>query len=163
MPGSRGVLYTACPGNCGIESSVNVFDFAADSGTVLVPNAAGAWYSPTGHLLYTDRAGGLYAVGFDPKRLVKTSEVVPVLEDVAPVGFTLSPSGGALYSVRGGGGVFSELIWVSRDGRAEPVDSTWRADFEYPALSPMARRWPSASATARPSSGSVDPMAPARS
>ena len=139
LPGSRGVLYTACPGNCGIESSVNVFDFAADSGTVLVPNAAGAWYSPTGHLLYTDRAGGLYAVGFDPKRLVKTSEVVPVLEDVAPVGFTLSPSGGALYSVRGGGGVLNELMWVSRDGRAEPVDSTWRADFEYPALSPDGR------------------------
>ncbi len=139
LPGSRGVLYTACPGNCGIESSVNVFDFRADSGRVLVPNAAGAWYSPTGHLLYTDRAGGLYAAGFDPKRLVLTSGVVPVLEDVAPVGFNLSASGSALYTVRGGGGTLNELMWVARDGKAEPVDSTWRADFEYPALSPDGR------------------------
>ena len=139
LPDSRGVLYTACPGNCGIESSVNVFDFAADSSRVLVPNAAGAWFSPTGHLLYTDRAGGLYAAGFDPKRLVLTSGVVPVLEDVAPVGFTLSRSGSALYTIRGGGGALNELMWVGRDGRAEPVDSTWRADFEYPALSPDGR------------------------
>jgi len=27
-------------------------------------------------------------------------------------------------------------MWVSRDGRAEPVDSIWKADFHYPALSP---------------------------
>jgi serine/threonine-protein kinase len=139
LPGSRGVLYTACPGNCGIESSVNVFDFAADSGRILVPNAAGAWYSPTGHLLYTDRAGGLYAAGFDPKRLVLTSGVVPVLEDVAPVGFNLSPSGSALYTLRGGSGTLDQLMWVAQNGKAEPVDSTWRADFEYPALSPDGR------------------------
>jgi len=136
LPGSRGVLYTACPGNCGIESSIYVFDFAADSGRLLVANAAGAWYSPTGHLLYTDRAGGLYAAGFDPKRMVLTSGVVPVLEDVVPVGFALSASGSALYSLKGAGAGLSELMWVARDGRAESFDSTWRADFWYPGLSP---------------------------
>jgi Tol biopolymer transport system component len=139
LPGSRGVLYTSCPGNCGIESSVNVFDFAADSGRLLVANAAGAWYFSTGHLLYTDRAGGLYAAGFDPKRLVMTTGVVPVLEDVAPVGFTLSASGDAVYTITGGASALNELMWVSRDGRAERLDSTWRADFEYPALSPDGR------------------------
>jgi serine/threonine-protein kinase len=139
LPGSRGVLYTACPGNCAIESSVNVFDFSADSGRVLVPSAAGAWYAPTGHLLYTDRAGGLYAVGFDPERLVQTSGAVPVLEGVAPAGFALSPSGSAVYSLQGADGAQRELMWVSRDGHAEPVDSTWRAAFEYPALSPDGR------------------------
>ena len=51
LPGSRGVLATVCPGNCGVESLIYVFDFAADSARMLVPNAAGAWYSPSGHLL----------------------------------------------------------------------------------------------------------------
>ena len=139
IPGSRGVLYTACPGNCVLGSSVNVFDFAADSGRVLVPDAVGAWFSPTGHVLYTDRAGGLYAVGFDPRRLVQTSSAVPVLEGVAPVGFALSQSGSAVYSLQGAGVGPRELMWVSRDGRAESVDSTWRAAFEYPALSPDGR------------------------
>jgi len=135
LPGSRGVLYTSCPGNCAISSSVYVFDFAADSGRPLVANAAGAWYSPTGHLLYTDRAGGLYAMGFDPKALRLTSGATPVLEDVLPTEFTLSASGSVLYSVNSGS-TSSELVWVSRDGNAEPIDPGWRADFEYPALSP---------------------------
>ncbi len=136
LPGSRGFLYTACPGNCGIESAVYVFDFSADSSRLLIESAAGAWYSPTGHLLYTDRSGGLYAAGFDPKRLVLTSGAVPVIAGVEPASFTLSASGAVLYSVGIGGGASSELVWVSRDGTAEPVDPGWKGRFEYPALSP---------------------------
>ena len=136
LPGSHGVLYSACPGNCAIESSLYVFDFAADSGRLLVSGAAGGWYAPTGHLLYTDRAGGLFAVGFNPKTLKITSGAIPIIDDVAPDEFTLSASGSALYSLnvdRGGG---AELVLVSFDGKAEPLDSSWRADFAYPAISP---------------------------
>jgi serine/threonine-protein kinase len=136
LPGSRGFLFTSCPGNCGIESSIYVSDFAADSSRLLIAHGAGAWFSPTGHLLYTDREGGLYAAGFDPRRLALTSGVVPVLEDVAPGNFALSASGSVLYTVKGGGNAASELMWVSRDGHAEPFDSAWHAQFEYPALSP---------------------------
>jgi serine/threonine-protein kinase len=136
LPGSHGVLYTSCPGNCGIESSLYVFDFAADSGRQLVPGAAGGWYSPTGQLLYTDRAGGLFAVGFDLKNFKVTSGAIPIIDDVAPDEFTLSASGSALYSLNADVGAAAELVRVSFDGTAEPIDSTWRADFEYPALSP---------------------------
>jgi Tol biopolymer transport system component len=136
LPGSRGFLYTLCPGNCAISSDVYVFDFAADSGRLLVPNAAGAWYAPPGHLLYTDRAGGLFAVGFDPTRLRRTSGAVPVIPDVVPGTFTLSASGAALYVTTADAGVPAELMWVARDGKAVPFDSTWRGDFQYPALSP---------------------------
>ena len=136
LPGSRGVLFTSCPGNCAVESSVYVIDFAADSARLLVSNAAGAWYAPTGHLLYTDRTGGLFAAGFDPKRLVLTSSAVPVLEDVAPNSLALSESGIVLYSVTVGGQRPSELVWVSRDGRSVPADTSWRGDFNYPAIAP---------------------------
>jgi eukaryotic-like serine/threonine-protein kinase len=136
LPGSRGILYTTCPGNCAIESAVRVFDFAADSSRILVPNAAGAWYSLTGHLLYTDRAGGLYATGFDAKRLALTSAPVPVIDDVVATSFTMSASGSVLYTVAAGSSKPAELMWVSRDGGAVPLDSSWRADFGYPALSP---------------------------
>jgi eukaryotic-like serine/threonine-protein kinase len=136
LPGSRGVLFTSCLGNCVTGTVVGVFDLAADSARDLVPNAAGAWYSPTGHLLYTDRGGGLYAAGFDLDRLELTSGAVPVIDDVAPVRFALSASGSAVYSLRGGHGGSSLLTWVSRDGSSEPLDSTWRGEFEYPAISP---------------------------
>jgi serine/threonine-protein kinase len=136
LPGSRGFLYTKCDGNCAVASGVYAFDFASDSARLLAANAAGAAYSPTGHLLYTHRAGGLYAARFDVGRISVTSSAVPVIENVVPVSFTMSASGSALYSTSPGGQSPSELDWVARDGTAMPLDSTWHADFQYPALSP---------------------------
>jgi serine/threonine-protein kinase len=136
LPGSRGVLYTRCPGNCTVGSSVYVFDFEADSAHELIPDAAGAWYSPTGHLLYTARTGGLFAAGFDLDRMELTTGPIPVLADVAATAFTLSPSGSVLYSVGTDVGGASELVWVTRDGQATPVDSSWHGVFHYPAVSP---------------------------
>ena len=135
LPGGRAILYTACPGNCGIQSSIHALDLKTGTDRLLVDNAAGAWYAPTGQLLYTDRAGGLFAVGFDVGRLKVTSGAVSVIDDVVPGSFAISATGTVLYAVATGGDR-RELVWVSRDGAAVPVDSSWRADFEYPALSP---------------------------
>jgi serine/threonine-protein kinase len=135
LPGSRGFLFTACPGNCATASSLYAYDFAADSARLLVPGAAGVWYSPTGHLLYTSREGGLYATVFDARRFEQRSGAVPILEGVRPGSFTLSQSGGVLYSIHSAR-TASQLVWVSRDGKAQPLDSTWRGHFEYPAVSP---------------------------
>ncbi len=136
LPGSRGVLFTSCPGNCAVASSVHVFDLATDSSRLLVADAAGAWYSPTGHLLYGDRSGALFAAALDLKRLTLTSGAVPVIEDVLPGSIALSASGSLVYAVATGGSVPTELVWVSRQGQVERVDSSWRADFQYPAVSP---------------------------
>ncbi len=137
LPDSRGFLFTSCPGNCAISSSVYAWDFAKDSAHLLLPSAAGVWYSPDhGQLLYTSREGGLYAAQFDPARFVLKSGAVPVLEDVEPTGFTLSPSGAVLYTTGSAARTPAELVWVMRDGRAAPLDSTWRGRFEYPVLSP---------------------------
>ncbi|MCG6955902.1 MAG: hypothetical protein LJF04_07915, partial [Gemmatimonadetes bacterium] len=119
---------------------IHVLDLRSDSDKVLVPNAAGAWYSPTGDLLYTARTGGLYALAFDLDRLEATSGPIPVIPDVVPGTFTISASGAVLYTTSTGAGSSSELMWVSRDGSAVPLDSTWKADFQYPALSPDGKR-----------------------
>ena len=139
LPGSRGLLVTTCPGNCAIESSLVVLDLTTDSLRTLVPGATGAWYSATGHLLYTGREGGLFAMGFDASRLVTTSGAIPVVPDVAPGSFVLSAGGDALYSLDMTQLGTSELVWSDRTGRVTSVDSTWRAAFEYPALSPDGR------------------------
>ncbi len=47
--------------------------------------------------------------------------------------------GAALYTVDQAKAASSALVWVSRDGRAEPVDSAWREQFDYPALAPDGR------------------------
>jgi len=137
LPGSQGFLFSACNGNCALESSVWLYDLRTDSARALVPRAAGAWYSAEGRqLLYTSRQGGLYAMGFDARSLETRSSAVPVLENVEPASFTVSTSGTALYATDPSAGSPSELVWVSRDGRTEPFDSTWHGRFEYPALSP---------------------------
>jgi Tol biopolymer transport system component len=48
----------------------------------------------------------------------------------------LVTAGAVLYAASNGGKALAELMWVSRDGTAVPLDSTWRGDFNYPALSP---------------------------
>jgi serine/threonine-protein kinase len=136
LPGSRGFLFVSCPGNCAVQSSVYLFDIAADSGRRLVADAFGAWYSPTGHLLYAERSGALFAAGFDPRRMTLTSSAIPVIENVMPGTFAMSASGSVAYAAVAGAGASAELMWVSRDGRATALDSGWRTDFQYPALSP---------------------------
>ena len=136
LPGSRGFIVSACAGNCSASTNTYVYDFKADSARLLVSGAAGAWYSPTGHLLYTSREGGLYASRFDARSLELQAGAVPVLDGVQPTRFTVSASGTILYSVEASTRAPSELLWVTRDGRAEPVDSTWSGFFEYPAISP---------------------------
>jgi hypothetical protein len=139
LPGSRGFLAALCDGNCSVNSAVYVYEFAADSARLLVPNASGVWYAPTGHLLFTDRERGLFAAPFDLKNMEVTGGAVSVIEGVEPTRFALSASGTAVYVVDRTAEAPSDLVWVSRDGQVEPVDSAWRGWFEYPAISPDGR------------------------
>ena len=139
LPGSRGLLFTGCPGNCASGSAVYLYDIAHDTTRLLVPDAAGGWYAPTGHLLYTSREGGLYAVGFDLDRMAVTSGAVSIAEGVAPNGFAMSASGTAILTLGTQDLSKSTLVWVSRDGTEEPFAPEWTGAFEYPALAPDGR------------------------
>ena len=136
LPGDRGLLFTTCPGNCAVGSNVEVFDFAADSNRPLIKDALQAWYLPTGHILYADRTGAIFAAEFDLKHLTLASSPIPVLDNVLPGSFAVSKSGAVLYAIAAGGAAPAELVWVSRQGTVQPVDTTWRANFQYPALAP---------------------------
>ena len=136
LPGSRGVLYTAVPATAPSSPPSTSSISRPTAARLLVPNAAGAWYSPTGHLLYTDRAGGLLCRGVRPETAGDDHRRRPGhrgrrADQLGAVGVRQR----ALL-VAAGGSASSELMWVARDGRAEPVDSSWRAEFDYPALSP---------------------------
>ncbi|MEO6524997.1 MAG: protein kinase [Gemmatimonadaceae bacterium] len=139
LPGSKAFVFTKCRANCAIESGIYAYSFEKDSITQLLPQAAGNWYSPTGHLVYTGRDGGLFAVGFDAKRLKLTSGAVSIIDGVDPVRFAASASGSLLYTTDESSRTLNELVWVTRDGRASKVDSSWIGHFEYPSLSPDGR------------------------
>jgi eukaryotic-like serine/threonine-protein kinase len=139
LPGNRGVLIAHCNGNCSTGSAISVYEFASDSARLLVRNASGVWYAPTGHLLFTDRERGLFSAPFDLGQLKLTGGAVSVIEGVEPTRFALSASGTAVYVADRTAEAPSDLVWVTRDGRVEPVDSTWRGWFDYPAISPDGR------------------------
>ncbi len=136
LPEARGFLFTVCLTSCSVGSAAWVYDATADSIRLLLPQALGAWYASTGHLVYTSRENGLYAVPFDLTSLRVTGGTFAVIDGVLPTKFALSPSGSALYTVDRTTAAPSGLLWVARDGRTEPVDSAWRGRFEYPALAP---------------------------
>ena len=102
LPSSRGILFTAHLTNCvGVvscrPSRVYVYDARRDTVRALFDDAIGAWYVPTGHVLYLTSSGTLMAAPWDNAALAPTGRPVPVLDGVQAPGFLVSNDGTAYY------------------------------------------------------------------
>jgi serine/threonine-protein kinase len=144
LPGSRGVLFTACTSGCSALSTY-VLDFGTGRKKRLLDDAAQAWHLPTGHLLYVRRDGTALVAPFDLDRLEITGEAVPVLENVFTFGggaaLTFSPNGRLAYvRVKGAQQGLTTVSRLSRDGSATIIDTAWYGGFNSLALSPDGRR-----------------------
>ena len=145
LPNGKGVIFTVSYGGKGrTGSSIAVADLATHRHTVLVMNGRQARYSPSGHLLYVTENGTLMAVPFDQDKMRTAGEPTALAEGMTislngSVAFAVSRTGTLLY-VNGGAQSKSELAWISRDGKAQPVDSAWQANFGYPSISPDGTR-----------------------
>ena len=115
--------------------------------TILQGGADGRYVS-TGHIVYAV-GDSLFAVAFDPDRLAVQSGPVSVVQGVsrplnqsgvtATANYGIS-NGGTLVFVNGirfaaGGAAVTNLFWVNRDGREEPISAPARA-YVYPRVSP---------------------------
>jgi serine/threonine-protein kinase len=133
LPKGRGVLFLHCDQLCRSVREIWALDLRSGQAALLVPGAARAWYA-AGHLVYIRPDGGVFAQPFDLEKLTLKGAAIPVLEGVQVTGvgvpqIALGPDGSLLY-LRGAAGAAaaSEAVWVGRDGRATPVDSTWAFD-----------------------------------
>jgi len=122
LPDGKGVLFTD-----GLTLSTKLFDMETDSVFELIPDGVDATYVETGHLLYSDQFGTLWAVDFDPTRRETTGTPVPVLDDLSLprdwyARYSVSGTGTIIYG-RGSaaGGTPDRLVVVDHDGRAEPL------------------------------------------
>ena len=143
LPDGRGLLLTlTVPGPLPAQSRIGVV--GPDGGEVReILTGTMARYSASGHIVYATAEGSLMAAPFDTRRLEVTGPSVAVVDDVMVKGgsaslFALSESGTLLYGT--GAGRESELVWVSRAGEVESVDSAWTGEFFFPALSPDGSR-----------------------
>ncbi|MEQ1857133.1 MAG: protein kinase [Longimicrobiales bacterium] len=141
LPDGRGLLMTLFVGT---PAQARIAAVGPEGGEVReILAGTMARYAESGHIVHATAAGTLMAAPFDVRRLELTGPSVPLLEGVAVdntarAQFALSQSGTLLYGI--GAGSASELVWVSRDGRVEPVDETWTGEFGSPSLSPDGTR-----------------------
>jgi serine/threonine-protein kinase len=153
LPSSRGVLFTAHLTNCigpvsCRPSRVYVYDARKDTVRALFDDAIGAWYVPTGHVVYLTSAGTLMAVPWNNSTLSATGTPTPILDGIQAPGFVVSNEGTAFYLL--GRSEFSpspapnaSVVWVDRRGVVAPVDSTWQVNTGgfYPPEGGPERGW----------------------
>jgi hypothetical protein len=136
LPGDHDVLARDRDGNTVAVS------LRTGEARVLVADATGAAYAPSGHLVFA-RDGALMAAPFDAATLQVTAAAVPVVSDVrteasSEAAQVAVSAAGTLAFVKGGRAL-AQLTWVDRTARSEPVSVPPRA-FGTFALSPDGRR-----------------------
>ena len=130
LPGAKGLLFrTRRPNQPVADFQIVAMPLPSGDPRPLMRGVY-ARYSPTGHLLVVTADGKLVAAPFDLKKLALTGPPMGLLEGIGVEvgGFStnvaLSDNGTLVYTT--GSAVRSrQPIWVTRQGVATPVDSTW--------------------------------------
>ncbi len=130
LPGGGGLIFRLRRlGECRRTFSIMAMKLPNGPARALTRGIA-ARYSPTGHLLVVTSDGKLVAIPFDPDKLELTGPPVAVIEGVGirTGGFNvdLSFSDDWQPGLRPGRTIGDRrAAWVSRDGKAEPMDIGW--------------------------------------
>jgi serine/threonine protein kinase/Tol biopolymer transport system component len=138
LPGGKNVMYSKV-----LASPRKVVVQSLESRTrkeLLIGDTA--QYLPSGHLVYAVD-NDLFAVPFDPVRLEKKGDSVPVVEGVfrasgAPQ-YAVSDSGTLVYMPGGLVSMQLILVWVDRQGKEEPIEAPHNY-YSNPRLSPDGTR-----------------------
>ncbi len=150
LPNGKGVLFTDTFSSKNAAKSTTTFaiaiaDIPSGKHRVLVDDAIYARYAVSGHLLYVTTNRTLMVVPFDQNSMNVTGMPAGLIEGMRLGSFgsadlAVSQAGTLVYAAGGGEGK-QELVWVTRDGKAQVVDPDWQGGvFQGPALSPDGKR-----------------------
>ena len=121
LPGGQAVMFTDPS-----STSTRLLDLRTDSVIELIDGGIDAMYVETGHLLYVDLAGSLWAVAFDLGMGALVGDPVPVLDGIRIsrtqwARYSVSRSGTLVYELgRGGTGrTEAQLVVVDLEGNEE--------------------------------------------
>ena len=150
LPNGKGVLFTALSTGKTAETrgtsfAIAVAEIPSGKHRVIVNDAMYGRYAASGHLLYVTTNRTLMSAPFDQNSLKVTGEPTAIVEGMrtgaaGSADLAVSDAGTLVYATSAGEGK-QELIWVTRDGKTQPVDPDWQDDyFRHPALSPDGKR-----------------------
>jgi serine/threonine-protein kinase len=146
LPGGKAVLFVTSTADITTFDEARIMGFFVETGQkkLLLEGGTHPRYSPSGHLVYA-HDGKLFAVSFDPERVETVGEPFPVLEGVLMsrntgiANYDISANGDLVYIPGICDGGSRTLVWVDRNGNAEPVGLPARS-YLHPRLSPDDRR-----------------------
>jgi serine/threonine-protein kinase len=130
VAGGRALIYTSSASRPD-GGDIEVMDIASKKARKLLQGAA-ARLLPTGHLVFI-RGGSLWAVKFDEDSLQVQGTPVPVVEGIrveagGAVQYAVARDGTLMY-IAGSGSGASELVWIDRAGKEEPLGLPRRSFF----------------------------------
>jgi dipeptidyl aminopeptidase/acylaminoacyl peptidase len=146
LPGAKAILLTVGTADTETfdDAHIAVLNIETGQTKTLVEGGTHPRYSPSGHLLYA-RDAKVFAVRFDANRLETTGQAFPVLEDVlmsrnsGVANYDVSASGDLVYVLGVADKGERTLVWVDRNGNAEPLKLPLKA-YLHPRISPDMRQ-----------------------
>jgi serine/threonine-protein kinase len=144
LPSGEGIVFTVISRKNahapGFRFAIAAADIPSGKHRVIIDNAMYPRYVRSGYLLYVTPNRTLMVVPFDQRSMKVTGTPIALANGMRIGQFgaadvAVSQSGTLLYGIGGGEGK-QELVWVGRDGKAQPVDPNWTGTFFSPALSP---------------------------
>ena len=108
LPGGKAIVFIAGSNEIGTYDEAHIVALTLATGEItdLVKGGYAPAYSPTGHLLYVDKAS-VFAVSFDPATLKTSGSPVQVIKDVASLPnygiaqYDIAPSGTLIFAPGG--------------------------------------------------------------
>jgi len=133
LPNGRGVLFVIARSGGPATFDVAVLDSRNGKYRVLAHGVAGE-YAESGHLVYVTPEGTLIAAPFDLDRLALAGDAVTIASGLAvrtqgTIDLGISRNGLQAYAMGSAQASRRELVWLTRDGTATPVDTQWTGDF----------------------------------
>lgn len=138
LPRGNAVLFTVAHGENPNDTHVVAQDFKTGRRMILAQGGTGPHFVSEGYVVYL-RAGTLMALPFDADGLSVLGPPVPATENVmqtvqGAAEYSFSPSGSLVYVAGGDHDNDRTLVWVDRNGDAQPLSSLARA-YEFFTLS----------------------------
>ena len=144
LPGNKAILFTIAKGGSWDDAQIVGQRLDTAERKVVIDGGTSPRYLSTGHLIYV-HGGALMAIAFNPQTLQVSGKAVPLVQGVLMEArdgssqYSISRNGTLVYVPTNVSSTDHRMVWVSRDGSAEPLKAPPKA-YEHPRISPDGKR-----------------------